>query len=85
MSTTKEMLSYMELKPRILWITGAFCSALTGLALPSFAVVFGEVVKTFDPTNATTLDDLMVALLKQIMIIAGIIWIIAYFNYALLQ
>lgn len=85
MSTTGEMLSYMKLTTRVLWLIGAFCSALTGLALPSFAVVFGEVVKTFDPTNAQTLDDLMVTLLKQILIIAAIIWVIAYMNFALLQ
>jgi len=58
---------------------------LTGLSLPSFALVFGEVVQTFDPANGESLDDLMIALLKNIMIVAATIWILGYLNYSLMQ
>lgn len=85
MSSTTEMLSYMDPKMKALWIIGAICSGLTGLSLPSFALVFGEVVQTFDPANGTTLEDLMIVLLKTILIVAAIIWFLAYLNYAFLQ
>jgi len=68
----------------VFWTIGAICSALTGLSLPSFALVFGEVVSTFDPANGATLDDLMVALLKNILIVAATIWVLGYLNYALM-
>ena len=85
MSTTTEMLGFMDMKQRIFWTVGAFCSALTGLALPSFALVFGEVVETFDPRNGSTLEDLMIALLKNILAVAGTIWVLAYLNFSLMQ
>lgn len=85
MSTIGEMLRYMDTKQRVAWTIGAICSGLTGLSLPSFALVFGEVVQTFDPANGSSLEDLMVALLKNILVVAAIIWVLAYLNYALMQ
>lgn len=85
MSSTMEMLRFMDTKQRVFWMIGAFCAALTGLSLPSFALVFGEVVQTFDPKNGASLEDLMIALLKNIMAVAGTIWVMAYLNYSLMQ
>ena len=68
----------MPLYQMIIWLVGAFSSLCTGLALPSFAIVFGEVVSTYDPRNGGSLDDLMIALLKNILIVAATIWVLGY-------
>lgn len=85
MSGTLEMLGFMDFSQKICWVLGAVCSTLTGLCLPTFALVFGEVVSTFDPQNSATLDDLMTSLLKSILIVAATIFILGYVNYALMQ
>ncbi len=64
---------------------GAFFSLVTGLSLPTFAIIFGEVVGTFDPRNGTSLDDLMEALFKTILTLAGGIWISGYIQYSFMQ
>lgn len=51
-----EILSYMTGCQRALWTIGAACSILAGLSLPTFAIIFGEVVSTFDPKKGASLD-----------------------------
>lgn len=85
MSSTWEMLSYMSGKQRALWIIGAINAFLTGLTLPGFAIVFGQVVETFDPSKGESILDVMANLFRSISILGGIIWIIGYIDYALLQ
>ena len=65
---------------------GLICSVISGAAAPFIAVVLGEIVEIFDPSNdVETIQDGIVSLFKVIAIISSVQWIFGYFQYACLQ
>lgn len=68
---------------RVLLVIGfVFCLA-NGLVYPSIGLVMGEVTGAYDPKNADKVDDIMLALLKNICLVGAFLWFSGYVYYAL--
>jgi ABC-type bacteriocin/lantibiotic exporter with double-glycine peptidase domain len=64
----------------------AYLSAfLSGLGYPSLAIIMGSITNTFDPNSENSIKQTMLDLLKNIMIVAALLWILGYMQYALFQ
>ena len=64
---------------------GILASFVAGLLLPSIAIVMGSVTGAFDPSNGTSINEIMGALLKNILAVAMTIWVFGYIQYAFMQ
>ena len=60
-------------------------SFLAGLLLPSIALVMGSVTGAFDPSNGTSINEIMGRLLKNILGVSAVIWFFGYVQYAFMQ
>lgn len=58
MATLGEIRAHMSRTIKVIWWLGAICSFFAGIGMPTFAIVFGQVLRTFDPRNGD-LNDLM--------------------------
>ena len=70
---------------RIILTLGVMASFLAGLLLPSIALVMGSVTGAFDPSNGTSINEIMGRLLKNILGVSAVIWFFGYIQYAFMQ
>ena len=59
---------------------------ISGATAPSIAIVFGEIVGIFNPTNTDEeINDGIIKLFKLIGVLCAILWVFGYLQYACLQ
>lgn len=75
------MLTFADKNDKWLIGVGYFMSIVTGLGLPSFVFLFGDIVNSF--SEGSILDNIKPTCL-EFTIIGTAIWITSYFYYALL-
>ena len=67
-----------------MWL-GLFSAVIAGASAPSIAIVFGEIVAIFNPTNtADEVEEGIITLIKLIAILSVVQWTFGYFQYAFL-
>jgi ATP-binding cassette subfamily B (MDR/TAP) protein 1 len=64
---------------------GFLSAIITGLMMPSLAIIMGEVISTFDPGNGSSISDIMKQLLGTVLAIAAILWFNGYVYFAFFQ
>ena len=84
--------SYMELYKyssswdKFLVRAGIFFSLTSGVVLPFYAIIIGEVVKIFDPDlTSEEMHSFMGSLMTKSIIIAIVCFFTSYLGYALMQ
>ncbi|CDW84334.1 abc transporter [Stylonychia lemnae] len=77
----KILLTYADKNDKIMITVGYIFSILTGIGLPSFVFLFGDIVNSF--TDGNILEGIKPTCL-QFAIIGAVIWVTSYFYYALL-
>ena len=78
-----ELFRYRSKSDKVLFGVGLFASVLTGLAMPSFVILLGEVTNSFDPTSSAsdTLEEIeFISMIFAIVSVA--IWVITYVYFA---
>ena len=64
---------------------GILSSVISGAAAPTIAIVFGEIVGIFNPTNTDEeINDGIIKLIKLIGVLCAILWVFGYLQYACL-
>ena len=81
-----KLFKYSSCNQKMLVIIGLISSCISGAAAPSIAIVFGEIVAIFNPTNTDEeVNDGIIELFKMIGVLCGILWVFGYLQYACLQ
>ena len=64
---------------------GVLSSIISGLFMPSIALVMGDIVAIFDPNSPVEkVREELWGLLKMIGVLASILWVFGYLQYALM-
>ena len=59
---------------------------ISGAAAPTIAIVFGEIVGIFNPSNTDEeINEGIIKLIKLIAVLSSILWVFGYLQYACLQ
>jgi ATP-binding cassette subfamily B (MDR/TAP) protein 1 len=78
---SKILLTYADKKDKCLMIFGYLSSIITGLGLPSFVFLFGDIVDSFGPKSTNVVKSLTPICLAMTLIGIGI-WITTYIYFA---
>lgn len=79
-------MKYATPRIKFLAIVGVVFSLLAGLATPLISIVMGRAIAIYDPLSTPEeISDGIIYLIKMICIIATIIWVTSYLQYALMQ
>ena len=81
-SYSKILLTYADSTDKMLIIGGYSMSIITGLGLPSFVFIWGDIVNSY--TDATDIVAAISPTCLQFTIIGSAIWVTSYFYYVLL-
>jgi ATP-binding cassette, subfamily B (MDR/TAP), member 1 len=82
----RKLFKYQPWSDKTLVVLGVLLGVCGGAASPLMALIFGELIEIFDPNK--TNDQIAEAykrLALWIGVIAAILWVAGYFQYAFLQ
>lgn len=65
-----------------MWTVGAVSAFCTGLAIPGLAVIFGDIVATYDPKNEDLVDEMTVSLFANVIVLSILVFAVGYLQYA---
>jgi len=60
-------------------------SLVTGLFIPSVALVLGAVINSYDPASTSTVEEIMLELVWMALVVCAIIWIFGFISYSSFQ
>jgi ABC transporter transmembrane region len=80
---SKILLTYADRSDKILITCGFLTAIITGLGLPSFVFLFGDIVNSFGP-NTTDVVGAIRPISIDMTIIGCAIWITTYIYYTML-
>jgi ATP-binding cassette, subfamily B (MDR/TAP), member 1 len=78
----KILLTYADRTDKILMVLGYFFSIVTGIGLPSFVFLFGDITDEFG--NSFDIVDAIRPIAIELCIIGGVVWVTSYFYFVLL-
>ena len=79
------MFRYSDCSQKALVAIGLAAAMISGATAPSIAIVFGEIVGIFNPTNTDDeINDGIIKLFKLIGVLCAILWVFGYLQYACL-
>lgn len=84
MPYSKILLTFADQTDKILIACGYVTAIVTGLGLPSFVFLFGDIVDSFGGGSTTNIVDAIRPTAIQLTIIGAIIWVTSYLYFALL-
>ena len=82
-SYSKILLTYADRKDKCLIAFGYFAAIITGLGLPSFVFLFGDIVDGFGPNSTDIIGSISTICLSMALIGVGI-WLTSYIYIACL-
>ena len=80
MPYSKILLTYADSTDKWLMAFGYFMSIATGIAMPSFVFIFGDIINSF---GGDALSSIKSSCLDMVLIGGGV-WVSSYFYYACL-
>jgi len=81
-----KLFTYSPWTDKTLMAIGVVMGILGGVVYPMMALIFGELIDIFDPHKTDEeVNELFVKLAMWIGILAGVLWIAGYVQYAFLQ